>query len=308
MVKQHLPANLEEKAIELKAWCRQRGIRSIADLLRALLVYASSGYSFQDLGIWATIKGVGNISATAWRKRFDNSAEWIDWLVRALLTGKPVANAEQSSKPRRGRVILIDATRLRTVGGTGDDIRMHWGYNFLDGKTEQVEITDHHDAESLRHFRLQKGDIAVLDAGYPVPTTVEEAHRQRIDIVLRTTESHLRLETEEGKVIDLKELVRRQVYGGIRRIKAYVKMKDGTRRSVQLIAHRLPKELSLLAQERKRKQLRAKRGRHFNQELVWWAGWVLLITTTDEQEWSNAEILRIYPTFRRRVDGKKELK
>lgn len=40
--------------------------------------------------------------------------------------------------------------------------------------------------------------------------------------------------------------------------------------------------------------MKAKRGRHFNQELVWWAGWVLLITTTDEQEWSNEEILRLY--------------
>ncbi len=55
-----------------------------------------------------------------------------------------------------------------------------------------------------------------------------------------------------------------------------------------------PFEISLLAQERKRKQLQAKRGRHFNQELVWWAGWVLLITTLDEQEWSNKEVLRLY--------------
>jgi hypothetical protein len=290
MVKLRLPANLEEKAIELKAWCRQRGIRSIADLLRAWLVYASSGYSFQDLGIWATLKGVGNISATAWRKRFGKSALWIDWLVCDMLKGEP----GEGPKQRRGRIMLIDATRLKTVGGTGDDVRMHWAYNFLDGQTEQVEITDHHDAESLSHFRLQKGDIAVLDAGYPVPTTVEEAHTQGIDIVLRTTESHLRLETEDGQVIKLKEQLKRQAYGGIRRIEAYVKMKDGTRRPVSLIAHRLPKELSLLAQERKRKRLRAKHGRRFNQELVWWAGWVLLITTTDEREWPSAEILRLY--------------
>jgi hypothetical protein len=294
LVERRLPANLEEKAIELKAWCRQRGVRSIADLLRALLVYASSGYSFQELGIWATLKGVGNISATAWRKRFNHSEEWIDWLVRELLKGESAKSAEQDLKRKQGRIILIDATRLKTVGGTGDDVRMHWAYNLLDRQTEQVEMTDHHDAESLSHFRLHKGDIAVLDAGYPVPTTVKEAHTQGIDIVLRTTESHLRLETEEGNVINLKEQLKRQAYGGIRRIEAYVKMKDGTRSPVSLIAHRLPKELSLLAQERKRKRLRAKRGRNFNQELVWWAGWVLLITTTTEQEWSNQEVLRLY--------------
>jgi hypothetical protein len=294
MVKQVLPTNLEEKAIELCAWSRKRGVRSIADLLRALLVYASCGYSFQDLGIWATLKGVGHISATAWRKRFDKSGSWIDWLVRDMLKGEAAQSAGRHPVRGRGRIMLIDATRLKTVGGTGDDLRLHWAYDFQGGRTEQVEITDHHDAESLSHFHLQKGDIAVLDAGYPVPTTVQEAEKQGIDVVLRATASHLRLETDEGKVINLRERLKRQPYGETCRIEAQVKMKNGTRRAVLLIAHRLPKDLSLQAQERKRKQLRAKRGRHFNQELVWWAGWVLLITTLDEQEWSNTEVLRLY--------------
>jgi hypothetical protein len=294
LVKHRLPENLEEKAIELKAWSRQREVRSIADLLRALLVYTSSNYSFQMLGIWATLKGVANISEAAWRKRLDKSAEWIDWLVRATLKGEPANVSWEQIKQRQRRIILIDATRLKTVGGTGDDLRFHWGYDLLAGQTEQVEITDHHDAESLRHFRLRKGDIAVLDAGYPVPTTVEEAANQEIDIVLRATVSHLRLETAAGKVINLYERLKQQPYGEMCRIEGFVKMKDGTRRSISLIAHRLPKDLCLLAQERKRKQLQAKRGRHFNQELVWWAGSVLLITTLDEQEWSNKEVLRLY--------------
>jgi IS4 transposase len=294
LVKQRLPANLEEKAIELKAWSRQRGVRSIADLLRALLVYASLGYSFQMLGIWATAKGVANISETAWRKRLSQSAAWINWLVRAMLRGPKPDLAWLGPGQRQRRIMLIDATRIKTVGGTGDDLRLHWAYDLIGGQTEQVEITDHHDAESLRHFRLKKGDIAVQDAGYPVPTTVEEAEKQGIDVVLRVTASHLRLETEEGKVIKLKDQIKRQPYAQTRRLPGKVKMKDGTRRDVQLIAHRLPKEISQAAQERKRKQLQAKRGKRFNQDLVWWAGWVLLITTLDEKEWSSAEILRLY--------------
>jgi hypothetical protein len=294
LVKQRLPAELEEKARELKAWSRQRGVRSIADLLRAWLVFASSGYSFHMLGIWAILKGIANISATAWRKRLNTSAEWIDWLLCAMLKGELVDASWEPFKQRKRRIILIDATRLKTVGGTGDDLRLHWGYDLLAGQTVQVEITDHHDAESLRHFRLHRGDIAVLDAGYPVPTTVGEACTQGVDVVLRATVSRMRLESEDGQVIKLKEQLKRQAYGVTRRIKAYVKMQDGTRRAVALIAHRLPKEVSLSAQERKQKQLQAKRGRHFNQELVWWAGWVLLITTLDEQEWSNEEVLCLY--------------
>jgi hypothetical protein len=35
-----LPANLEEQARLHKAWSRKRGVSSVSDLLRALLVYA----------------------------------------------------------------------------------------------------------------------------------------------------------------------------------------------------------------------------------------------------------------------------
>ncbi len=55
LVASRLPADLESKAIELKAWSRQREVRSIRDLLRALLVLAALGYSFQRLAMWATL-------------------------------------------------------------------------------------------------------------------------------------------------------------------------------------------------------------------------------------------------------------
>ena len=50
LVASRLPADLESKAIELKAWSRQREVRSIRDLLRALLVLAALGYSCRTAG------------------------------------------------------------------------------------------------------------------------------------------------------------------------------------------------------------------------------------------------------------------
>src|SRR5437764_9278317 len=79
LVANRLPANLEMKAIELKAWSRQREVRSIRDLLRALLVLAALGFSFQRLAMWATLKGIGHMSERAWRKRMQQSAVWIAW-------------------------------------------------------------------------------------------------------------------------------------------------------------------------------------------------------------------------------------
>jgi hypothetical protein len=60
---------------------------------------------------------------------------------------------------------LIDATRLRHPGGTGDDWRVHFAYDFTAGRMDDVVVTDQHSAERLAHFMLRRGEIAVADNG-----------------------------------------------------------------------------------------------------------------------------------------------
>ena len=166
-------------------------------------------------------------------------------------------------------------------------MRLHWSYDLLSGKTQEVAISDRHQAEGLGWFKLQAGDITVTDAGYPVGSTVQIVLNQHADAITRTTVSHLRLETEGGEKIDLKSRLKRQPYGKARHIIGWVKAPDGERYRVRLVAYRLPKEVALQAQERKRQRLREKRGKNFNQELVWWAGWILLVTTLPRESWSD---------------------
>src|SRR5260370_42424338 len=80
-----LPANLEEQARLHKAWSRKRGISSVSNLLRALLVYDCCQDSFRELGMWAVLKGIGSLSERAWRKRMEQYQLWIAWLLSELL-------------------------------------------------------------------------------------------------------------------------------------------------------------------------------------------------------------------------------
>src|SRR5436190_22109906 len=80
-----LPANLEEQARLHKAWSRKRGVSSVSDLLRALLVYACCQYSFRELGMWAVLKGIGSLSERAWSKRLEQFQFWIAWLLSEIL-------------------------------------------------------------------------------------------------------------------------------------------------------------------------------------------------------------------------------
>jgi hypothetical protein len=160
---------------------------------------------------------------------------------------------------------------------------------------EQVEVTDRHQAESLSHFRLQEGDLVMTDAGYPVASGVEQVQERKAFLLQRTSAYLLHLEDEQGEVIDVKKRVQGQAADSIREVKGFVRLpKSGKRAEVRLLCYHLPEEQVKSARDRKEAKLRKKHGTKFNPELVWWAGWVLLVTTTDKVIWSGGDLVRLY--------------
>jgi hypothetical protein len=292
VVSTRLPANLQAQARQLKAWSRQRGLRCVSDLLRALLVYACGQYSFRELGMWAVLKGLGSLSERAWRKRLDRARQWIAWLLGELLG---VHQTPGWLPKGMGRVLLIDATRFKTPAGIGDDVRLHQSYDLRAGRMEQVQLTDRHQAESLSHFELRAGDLVVTDAGYPVGSSVELTQQSQSFLLQRTAASLLHLEDEQGRTINVKERIKHLPANSLKEVEGFVCLpKSGVRAPVRVLCYRLPKEQAKKARERKAAKLRKKHGPKYNQELVWWAGWVILVTTTNPVEWSGKELVALY--------------
>jgi Transposase DDE domain len=264
----------------------------VSDLLRALLVYVCCQYSWRELGMWAVLKGIGSLSERAWRKRLERSQAWIAWLLSELLG---VHQTPSWLAPGMGRVLLVDATRWKIPGGTGDDVRRHQSSDLRAGRMDQVAITDRHQAESLAHFRLQPRDLVVTDAGYPVGTGVEITQESQSVVLQRTTASHLHLEEASGKTIMLKEQVKLQPADSLREISGWVRLpKSGQKAKVRVLCYRLPQEQARKARERKEARLRKKKGNAYNRELVWWASWVILVTTADKAVWSGLELVYLY--------------
>ena len=71
LVEQRLPAELEARARELKAFQRARGLPSALHLLRGLLYYVLSQSSLRDVSAWSRLIGLTSkvISSQAWDKR-----------------------------------------------------------------------------------------------------------------------------------------------------------------------------------------------------------------------------------------------
>ena len=183
VVKQ-LPRDAEEQAFRLKAFVRCREIKSVGDLLRGLLAYVLCVSSFQQLGCWAVLLGLANISDSAWRKRLKQANAWLLWLLWALLCG-PAAPVERASSSSLGRIILVDGTRLKQMGGTGDDWRVHSAYDLRESRLIQVHVTDKHTAESLQHFQLQRFDLLIADRGYGYRKNIAYAYQQQAYVILR---------------------------------------------------------------------------------------------------------------------------
>ncbi len=77
-------------------------------------------------------------------RRVERAQEWISWLLGALI------GSQQSPgwlPKTAGRVWLIDASRLKTPAGSGEDVKLHSAYNLCSGRLEYVEVSDRHSGD-----------------------------------------------------------------------------------------------------------------------------------------------------------------
>src|SRR6266568_3033486 len=266
-----LPSDWEAQAVQLKAWQRLRKLAQVSDLLRALLVYAACGYSFRQLGLWATLVGVGCLSERAWRKRVERAQEWIAWLMGAVIGSQ----ASPGWLPRiSGRILLLDGSRLKVPAGSGEDVRMHCAYDLQAGRLVQVEVTDGHHAEG---------------------SSVQHTQAQGAYGVHRVSNHQVRLEREDGQKIDLKRLVKHQRYGTVSEYKVWVwDAKHQERFAVRLVLALLPRKQAMQARARKQERIRHKKGSKANLAPAWWAGVMLIGTTLPQESWSAQDVVKLY--------------
>jgi hypothetical protein len=282
-----LPVDLAASARTYGAFQRARGVRSAADLLRLVLLYAQADWSLRQVGAWAALHAWGELSHVALLSRLKASEAWLRHLV-----GELVGLQRTASLARPGRVRLVDASAISRPGSTGTDWRLHLSVDLAAECIDGLEVTTVRGGETLTRHAVAPGDIVVGDAGYSHPAGLAHLHAAEAAVVVRWAWQSLPLETPAGQPLAPGDWLRELPPGGVAERAVQVRTTQG-RLALRLVALRLPQEAADRARARVRRQAQ-KKGRPASARSLLLAGYVLLVTSLPAATWDTSAVLALY--------------
>ncbi len=241
-----------------------------------------------SLRAWAVLTGVANLSHVAWLKQLRQARPWLLWLLIERLAVSTPALVEPLAQ---SRVVLIDATRLKEPGGTGDDWRVHLGYDLLAGRLLDARVSDQHTAEGFTLFGLQAGELVVADRGYCRRRQLAYVLGCGAQLVVRLAVHQVPLLDAQGSPFDVVRWLKTSGRGQHHCLVAFEH--EGRRFCGRLIACSLPAEQASRARTKQR-QKAAKKQRQLKEETLFLCGWLLLLTSLSAHDWSDEQVLALY--------------
>ncbi|MCD4739238.1 MAG: transposase [Anaerolineae bacterium] len=285
-----IPDDLEASAREHGALRRRRGIKSAANLLRLLLIFATV-LSLLTTALWGVGLGICDISRQAIQKRVHKSTPWLRYLLTVLLGTLVEMPADSVGLIRR--VILRDASVISRPSSPGTEWRIHLSWSPFSMQPTQVTMTDARAGEGLQDAGLQAGDLVVADRAHGIWRTIQVALQALAYFIIRLTWSNLPLLTPNGPPFELIAWLR-----GLPATENYAQVTviaadDSEKRPLRLVVGRLPPDKAAEARERARRQAR-KNKRQVSPNTLLAAGFCILLTNLPGATWSNLSILAFY--------------
>ena len=281
-----LPVDLVASAREFHAFTRARKIKTPQELLRVVLLYCGLDQALRTVAGNLTLLAE-RITESSVRARLQTCEPWVKALLPSLLPSLPAL-------PTGYRLSVIDGSSVEAPGADGTDYRLHLRLDLVSLTFLELVVTDAHTAESLRHFTLGAGDIALVDRGYCQPAALVETHQQGADWIVRWN-SGMPLWTPTGEEVDLvatlppvpppQTIVTHAVQVG--------PVGSTDRVAATLHAGRLPEAQAKAARRRCRRQAQ-KKGKTLKAATLYLAGWVIVVTTLDPAVWTAETMLALY--------------
>lgn len=282
-----LPPDLEESAHQAKALCRRREIRSAADLLRLVLLYAVGDLSLRLTGLWATALGLGCASHVAIRARLQKARGWVGQLLATSLVGLHLLTT-----PPAVHLRLVDATSISLPGSSGTDWRVHLGFDLGALSLDTIVLTDVHGGEALGRFAPHADEILIADRGYAQSPGVAATLAAGTGLVLRCGWRSLVFRDAADQPFDLLAWLRRVPRRGPAECAIGVSVQGHTYPG-RLLACRLAPQAAEAARRRIRQRARRK-GQTPQRGTFVAAGFLFVLTNLPAETWPAATVLDLY--------------
>jgi hypothetical protein len=212
---------------------------------------------------------------------------WVKAMLRRML---PLSAVD--TLPQGRRFVVIDASSIQAPGATGTDHRLHIAMDLVSLQFLEVFVSDVHTGETLKHFTLAPGDVAVADRGYAHCQGMSAAIQQGADLIVRLNPFSVVLCDAVGVPLELCAVLKRQPMETLRTL-AVALCATGGQHEVRgwVHAYRLNAEHANRARHKCRQG--HKKGTPTAESLLL-AGWVLVFTTLAPAVLSAQTIMALY--------------
>ena len=283
---QDLPPEMAQMAREFKAFVRAKKVKTPEQLLRVVFLYCGLDKSLREVAgtLTALYEAITDQSVA---ERLRACGPWVQALLRQMLPLSPVDTLSAGF-----RFVVIDARSIQAPGATGTDYRLHIAMDLLSLQFLEVLVSDVHTGETLKHFTLAPGDVAVANRGYAHCQGMSAAVKQGAELIVRLNPFSVVLCDAAGAPVELCAALKRQHTETLRTLVVELRSTGGQPEVRGWVhAYRLNAEQANRARQKCRQG--HKKGTPTAESLLL-AGWVLVFTTLAPAVLSAQTIMALY--------------
>ena len=297
IVEAMLPDQWMDKARELGAFQRARGITDARVLLKVMLIHLADGCGLRDTAARAALAGLAQVSDVALLKRLRSCGPWFEWMAQQL---RGAQSADRTQGLLAGRQLrAVDGSIVREPGVTGSQWRLHYAIGLPNLQCQEVHLGPTDDGETLKRFTVHTNDIFLADRGYAHPGGIAHVCRQGGDVIVRMNLVTLPLtHPATGEPVDVLQQVKSLQVGqaGSWPVCLHVKAERGGLRAHQiqgrLCAVRKSDAAAAASRDRVRKES-SRGGSKVQPRTLEAANYVLVFTTLDSSI-SAEQVMALY--------------
>lgn len=286
---QDLPPETADLAREFQAFTRARKLRTPAQLLRVVLLFAALDYSEREIAanLLLVAPELRQLSNQAVRERLAACLPWLQALLPKL-----VAAPRVPALPAAWRLLALDASEITAPGGKGA-WRLHAVLDVGSLHLVALQLTDRKTGETLCNFAWGAGEVVLTDRGYSHRRGVAHVRAEGGHVLTRYNGHHIPLVDAQETPLELTAWLADCAAGEVRTCAGFFTAPDGTRHAVWVHAVRLSPTAAAAARRRCRRA--GARGKYTpSAKTLFLAEFVLVLSTVPPSELSAEVVLAVY--------------